>query len=147
VIYVGANLLDPICLLRFPNGEYSPVKESLEYEPIQNDNRSFRLQFPIKAFDGTDLCQLRFATIRIWFSAQGHREEISNHGFVALVPLGSGIGNSSVENVGKASGVFCQPSVPEPVVCALNFAGTQSIAAAISTSGMNISGLNIQLGR
>jgi len=143
-VYVGANLLDPACLLRFPSGEYGPVRDAVTIAPTIN-GREFGIEAPIRHFDGTDLCQLRFAAIRIWFSARGSGPDAPS-GFLALVPAGSASGGAAIPSVATVTGGSC----PDAGSGTTSFqclwtsgAGWQGLALTVPASGIDVRGIEI----
>lgn len=93
VFYLAANLLDPSCLLRYPNGEYGLISESVVIDPIEHANGAFKIEMPMNRYNGTDACQFQFGFIKLWLKKSNPSATDKAGGYVVFAKMGSVLGN------------------------------------------------------
>ena len=145
VFYLAANLLDPSCLLRYPNGQFGFVSESVVIDPIIQSNNSFKIEMPMNHYNGNDTCQFQFAFIKFWLKDSKTSADESG-GYVLFAKTGTVLGGSPAGSASAIDRIACKKAplgLPEnqDLHCAFFNAQGKSIQVGVPTTGLNIEGL------
>lgn len=149
VFYLAANLLDPSCLLRYPNGQFGFSSESVIIDPVVQRDGSFKIEMPMNRYNGTDTCQFQFGFIKLWLtSSKPAPGEIG--GYVVLAKSGSVVGGTTSGSASAIETISCKKALqdmPEnqDLQCAFFNAQGQPIQVGAPSTGLNIKGLLLNL--
>lgn len=143
-IYIGANFLDPLCLLRYPNGQFGPVMQSFPVTPAIENGR-YTIKIPIDHYEGDGTCQFRFISIKFWIAPKGMLEkEFAKDNFIAIVPEGTASGGEPVSSIEVLEGVLCKEINPTTVDCSFQTADGKQKILAISSAGTKLRDVDFQ---